>query len=113
MNIAGHGYGDLGGQLPAIVERARQDKDWQEALGRLGYRRVKRAYFRQMRRSPRDEVFYGVEHLYHWPTMEYVRVWLKSEKKRMVSKVRWTFMAAMLATIAGALTFTAALSVLR
>jgi hypothetical protein len=45
--------------------------------------------------------------------MEFVRAWLKAEKKRMMVKVRWTFMAAMLATIAGALTFTAALSVLR
>ena len=113
MNIAGDGYGDLGDPLPAIVERARQDKDWQQALARLGYRRVKQVYARQMRRSPKEETFYGVEHLNHWPTMEFVRTWLKAEKKRMVSKVRWTFMAAMLATIAGALTFTAALTVLR
>jgi chromatin segregation and condensation protein Rec8/ScpA/Scc1 (kleisin family) len=118
MNIAGHGYGDLGGTLPsetlpAIVERARLDKEWQEALNRVGYRRVKQAYARQMRKSPKDEVFYGLEHLRQWPTMEFVRVWLRAEKKRTVAKVRWTFMAAMLATIAGALTFTAALSVFR
>jgi hypothetical protein len=113
MNIAGHGFGDLGDSLPAIVERARLDREWQDALARFGYRRVKQAYARQMRKSPKDEIFYGVEHLRYWPTMEFVRAWLKSEKKHMVSKVRWTFMAAMLATIAGALTFTAALSVLR
>jgi hypothetical protein len=118
MNIAGHGYGDLGdflpaGSLPAIVERARLDKEWHDALARFGYRKVKHAYARQMRKSPKDEVFYGVEHLKRWPTMEFVRVWLKSEKKRMASKVRWTFVAAMLATIACALTFTAALSVFR
>ena len=113
MSIAGHGYGDFGGPFPAIVERARLDKEWQEALTRFGYRRVKLAYARQMRKSPRDEIFHGVEHLNHWPTMEFVRAWLKAEKKRMMVKMRWTFMAAMLATIAGALTFTAALSVLR
>jgi hypothetical protein len=113
MNIAGHGYGELGAPFPAIVERARLDREWHEALGHLGYRRVKQAYARQMRQSPKDTVFYGVQHLNHWPTVEFVRAWLKSEKKRRVAKVRWTFVAAMLATIAGALTFTAALSVLR
>jgi hypothetical protein len=113
MNIASHGYGDLGGSLPAIVERARQDKEWHSALARIGYRGVKVAYARQVRQSPKDEVFYGIEHLNLWPTMEFVRFWLKSEKKRKVAKVRWTFVAAMLATITGVLTFTAALSVLR
>ena len=54
MSIAGHGYGDFGGPFPAIVERARLDKEWQEALTRFGYRRVKHAYARQMRKSPKD-----------------------------------------------------------
>ena len=84
MSIAGHGYGDFGGPFPAIVERARLDKEWQEALTRFGYRRVKLAYARQMRKSPKDEIFYGVEHLNNWPTMEFVRAWLKAEKKRMM-----------------------------
>src|SRR5262245_23495179 len=113
MNIASHGYSDLGDSLPAIVERARQDRDWHNALARIGYRRVKEAYAKQVRDSPKDDVFYGMQHLNLWPTMEFVRVWLKSEKKRLVAKVRWTFVAAMLATITGVLTFTAALSVLR
>ncbi len=113
MNIASHGYGDLGGSLPAIVERARQDKEWHDALSRFGYRRVRDAYAKQARETPQDEVFYGIEHLNHWPTMEFVRAWMKVEKKRKVAKVRWTFVGAMLATIAGVLTFTAALSILR
>jgi hypothetical protein len=113
MNIAGHSDSDLGGALPAIVERARQDKHWHGALARLGYRRVKDAYAQQVRDLPLEDIFHGCRHLNHWPTMEYVRGWLKLEKKRLNSKVRWTFMAAMLATIAGVLTFTAALTVLR
>ena len=113
MNIASHGFGDLGGSLPAIVERARQDKEWHGALARFGYRRVKEAYAKQVRETPQAEVFYGIEHLNQWPTMEFVRAWMKVEKKRKVAKVRWTFVGAMLATIAGVLTFTAALSVLR
>jgi hypothetical protein len=113
MNIAGQDFGDLGGSLPAIVERARQDKDWHNGLARLGYRRVREAYAKQVREIPQDEAFYGIEHLNQWPTMEFVRAWMKLEKKRKVAKVRWTFVGAMLATIAGVLTFTAALSVLR
>jgi hypothetical protein len=113
MNIAGHGLDDLGGSLPAIVERARQDKVWHDALSRFGYRRVKDAYAKQSRDSPHVEIFYGIEHLSHWPTMEFVRAWMKEEKRRKMAKVRWTFLGAMLATIAGVLTFTAALSVLR
>jgi hypothetical protein len=102
---------DVDGSLPAFVERAQQDAQWQAALARFGYRRVRKAYVRQMRRSPKVEVFYGIEHLNHWPTMDFVRDWLKTEKRRVVARVRWTFVAAMLATIVAVLTFTATLSV--
>jgi hypothetical protein len=44
--------------------------------------------------------------------MDFVRTWLKGEKKRAAARVRWTFMVAMLATIAAVLAFTFALSVL-
>ena len=54
MNIASHGYGDLGGSLPAIVERARQDKEWHDALSRFGYRRVRDAYAKQARETPQE-----------------------------------------------------------
>jgi hypothetical protein len=114
MDIASHGQGALGAadSLPAFVERAQQDAQWQAALARVGYRRVKVAYARQMREAPQVEIFYGVEHVRHWPTMDFVRTWLKGEKKRAAARVRWTFMVAMLATIAAVLAFTFALSVL-
>jgi hypothetical protein len=114
MSIASPGYEVPGsGSLPAFVERAQQDKQWEEALASVGYRRVKAAYARQMRDSPQVEIFYGVEHLRRWPTMEFVRGWLKAEKKRILARLRWTFMGAMLATVTAVLTFTAALSVMR
>jgi hypothetical protein len=114
MDIASRGHGTLGAadSLPAFVERAQQDAQWQAALARVGYRQVKAAYARQMREAPRAEIFYGVEHLRHWPTMDFVRTWLKGEKKRAMAHVRWTFMAAMLATITAVLAFTIALTVL-
>jgi hypothetical protein len=114
MSIASQGYGSPdGGSLPAFVERAQQDAQWQATLARMGYRRVKAAYARQMRDMPKVEVFYGAEHLQQWPTMEFVRTWLKSEKRRIMARVSWTFVSVMLATIVAGLTFTAALSVLR
>jgi hypothetical protein len=114
MSIASQGYGLPGNSsLPAFVERAQQDAQWQSTLTRMGYRRVKAAYARQMRDLPKAEVFYGAEHLQQWPTMDFVRAWLKSEKRRLMARVRWTFVSAMLATIVAGLTFTAALFVLR
>jgi hypothetical protein len=113
MNIASHGYDEAGGVLPAFVERAQQDAQWEAALDRLGYRRVKAAYATQMRESPQVEIFYGLQHFNHWPTMEFVRGWLKAEKKRVMARMRWTFVAAMLATILAGVSFMAALSVFR
>jgi hypothetical protein len=115
MSVAGHSHGmpDVDGPLPAFVERAQQDAQWQAALARAGYRRVKAAYARQLRKMPKVEIFYGIEHLQHWPTMEFVRDWLKAEKRRGMGRVRWTFMAAMLATIVAVATFWVAVTVMR
>ncbi|MBO0765458.1 MAG: hypothetical protein J2P50_12835 [Hyphomicrobiaceae bacterium] len=112
MSIAVSGFGDGDGSLPAFVERAQQDVQWQAALRRVGYRKVRAAYARQMRNSPHVEIFWGIGHLNHWPTMEFVRVWLKAEKKRVMARVRLTFMSAMLATILAGMAFMAALSML-
>jgi hypothetical protein len=111
MSFISPGYEEPGadGALPAFVERAQQDVQWQAALSRFGYRRVKAAYARQMRESPKAEIFFGIQHLNLYPTMEFVRTWMKSEKKRALQRVRWTFVAAMLVTIASALVFTFAL----
>ena len=75
-------------------------------MTRLGYRRVKEAYAQQVRESPRAVIFFGAEHLNHWPTMEFVRAWMKLEKKRALQRLRWTFLGAMFATIVAVITFT-------
>jgi hypothetical protein len=99
--------------LPAFVERAQQNAQWQAALARIGYRRVRAAFARQLRQSPRVEIFYGIEQLGLWPTMDFVRDWLKAEKRHRVGRVRWTFVGAMLVTIAAVLSVAAALGVWR
>jgi len=83
------------------------------ALARIGYRKVKAVYARQLRDALDTDRFYGLQQQNLWPTMDFVRDWLKTEKKRVVARVRWTFVGAMLATIAGVLTFAAVLSVFR
>ena len=102
---------DVEGPLPAFVERAQQDALCRAALARIGYRRVKAACARQVREAPDSDIFHGLQHQNLWPSMDFVRAWLKTEKKRKLARVRWTFVAAMLATIVTVLTFTAALSV--
>lgn len=111
MSIASRAYDnpDADGSLPAFVERAQIDAQWQAGLARVGYRRIKTAYARQMREAPNDEVFRGLEPINIWPTMEFVRAWLKMEKRHVMARLRWTFACAMLATIVAVLTFMAAL----
>lgn len=115
MSVASHSRGmpDIDGSLPAFVERAQQDVQWRAALARAGYRRVRAAFARQLRESPKVEIFYGIENLNQWPTMDFVRDWLRAEKRRVVARVRWTFVGAMLATIVAVLAVTAALTVWR
>jgi hypothetical protein len=101
---------DAGGELPAFVERAREDARCRAVLARMGYRRVKRLHARQPRSASGSDLFRGLEDEMLWPTIDMVGDWLKEEKKRTGSHVRWTFFAAMLVTIAIALTFTAGLT---
>jgi hypothetical protein len=107
MSTAGHGYGGLEADepLPAILERAQQDRLWQLALGQLGYRQVRAAFAQQLRDQPRAEVFLGVKHLNHYPTMDFVRAWMKTQRMRALKRLRWTFLGAMLATIVAVVTF--------
>ena len=107
MSIAGHGYHTPGADepLPAILERAQQDRQWQIALAKLGYRQVKAAYQQQLREAPRSEIFVGVQHLNQHPPMEFVRTWMKAQRRRMLKRLRWTFLGTMLATIVATITF--------
>jgi len=114
MSLAGHGdlMLDVRGSLPAFVERAQEDARFRHALGRLGYRKVKSAYARQLRAAPDADTFHGLERELLWPPMDFVRDWLKAEKKRIRARVRWTFVGAMLLTIVVGLVFAATFSAL-
>lgn len=114
MNVASHSH-DLqspGGSLPAFVERARDDAQCRAELARMGYSKVKAAFAAQMRDNADAALFRGLERENLQPTMDLVREWLKAERKRNFTNVRWTFLGAMLATIVTGLVFAAALSLL-
>ena len=102
----------VGSALPAFVERAREDAQCRAALARIGYRKVKAAYAEQLRSDAHSDTFWGLERENLSPPMEMVRDWLKAERKRNISGVRWTFFGAMLATIITGLVFAAAVSIL-
>ncbi len=110
MSTAGRGYAgpEADEPLPAILERAQQDRQWQIALAKVGYRQVRAAYAQQLRESPKAEVFFGVKHLNHYPTMDFVRSWMKTQRMRALKRLSWTFLGTMLATIVAAITFAVA-----
>jgi hypothetical protein len=114
MSVASHSdhHLDAGGSLPAFVERAQEDARCSQALSRLGYRRVKAAYALQIREARDTDTFYGLERDHLWPTMDFVRDWLKAEKRRVWSRARRPFLAAMLVTIVAGLGFVGAFLVL-
>jgi hypothetical protein len=97
-------------ELPAIVVKAQEDARCQRALARLGYAKVRSEYARH--RRERRDLFLSLDPEFLWPTMDFVRAWLKAEKKRLMARMRWTFVSAMLATIIAGLAFMAALSIL-
>jgi hypothetical protein len=109
MSVASHSDELLGvgRSLPAFVERAQADARCRTALGQLGYRKVKTAYARQLRAVDTDR-FHGLGREELWPTMDFVRDWMRAEKKRTRARVRRTFLGAMLVTIVAGLAFAAA-----
>jgi hypothetical protein len=45
------------------------------------------------------DVFEDLGHEGLWPTVDFVRHWLKVERRRVVAQAQWSFVVAMLATI--------------
>ena len=72
----------------------------------LGYSQVRTAYTQH--RQEGLEVFEalgGQDRLR--PPIDFVRDWLKDERRRIIEQVRWLFVVTMLATILAGLTFAA------
>jgi hypothetical protein len=112
MSLASHSdrMAEVGGSLPAFVERAKEDAFCRAQLARFGYSKVKATYTRQQRSSARDaDRLLGLGNLS--PPMDLVRDWLQTERKRILARVRWTFLGAMLGTIIAGLAFAAAFSI--
>lgn len=96
--------------LPAIVVKAQEDALSRLGLARLGYAHVRSEYARQKREG--NATFEGLGGESLWPTMDFVRDWLKEERKRIVAQARWPFLATMLATIVAGLAFAAVAAIL-
>jgi len=96
--------------LPLIVVKVEEGARSRLALKRLGYFKVLSAYLRY-KRDGRDTFHsFGADHL--WPTMDFVRVWLKEERGQLIVQHRWVFLLTLLATLAAGLTFVGAIAVL-
>jgi hypothetical protein len=91
--------------LPAIVVKAQEDALCRLALARLGYSKVRSEYARHKRNGA--DAFAGLGHEALWPTMDFVRDWLKEERRRIVARAKWPFLVTMLVTIVGGLAFAA------
>lgn len=89
--------------LPAIVVKAQEDARCRLALARLGYSKVRSEYATHKREG--KDTFAGLGREGLWPTMEFVRDWLKEERSRIVARARWPFLVTMLATIVAGLAF--------
>jgi hypothetical protein len=96
--------------LPAIITRAQEQARCRQALARLGYRKVRSEYVRH--RQLRRDSFGAIAHAELWPTMDFVRAWLKDERRRILLHVRSTFLAVMLTTIVTGVAFVIALVLL-
>jgi hypothetical protein len=96
--------------LPAIITRAQDEARCRLVLARLGYRKVRAEYVRH--RQQRRDTFLAIAHAELWPTMDFVRAWLKDERRRILAHVRSTFLAVMLATIVTGVAFVIALVLL-
>jgi hypothetical protein len=51
------------------------------------------------------EVFEDLGHERLWPTADFVRDWLKEERRYVVARAQWSFVVAMLATILAGFVF--------
>ena len=96
--------------MPAIITRAQDEARCRLALARLGYRKVRAEYVRN--RQQRRDTFGAIAHAELWPTMDFVRAWLKDERRRILLHARSTFLAVMLTTIVTGVAFVIALVLL-
>ena len=97
--------------FPSFVRRAQDDVQWRKALAQLGYSQVRAAYAQHRQEGLQAfEALGGQDRLR--PPLDFVRDWLKDERRRIFEQVRWLFVVTMLATIIAGLTFAATIQFL-
>src|SRR5262245_15498138 len=109
-NLQAEGLSSADASLPAIAVGAHGDARCRQLLARLGYARVRSEYLRH--RRDRKETFASLGRESLWPTTDFVRDWLKEERRRILSRARWPFIMAMLVTIVAGLAFAAVTAIL-
>jgi hypothetical protein len=97
-------------ELPAIIVRAQDELRCTRALSRLGYRKVRAEYARH-RRFGRG-TFLALADAGLWPSMEFVRAWLRAERRRILARTVSSFLVALLVTIIAGLAFAGTLAFL-
>ena len=98
-------------EFPSFVRRAQDDVQWRKALAKLGYSQVRAAYAQHRQEGLQAfEALGGQDRLR--PPLDFVRDWLKDERRRIFEQVRWLFVVTMLATIIAGLTFAATIQFL-
>ena len=99
-----------GNYLPLIVAKVEADARARSALKQMGFRSVLHAYLRYKREGRDTFHAFGAEHL--WPTMDFVRDWLKQEGRQLVARHGWVFLLSLTATVIAGLAFMGALVLL-
>jgi hypothetical protein len=94
--------------LPLILARAEEEARSRLALKRMGYLKVRSAYLRYKRDGKETFHAFGAEHL--WPTMDFVRDWLRQERRRLIVQSRPVFLLALFATLVVGLAFLGAMA---
>jgi hypothetical protein len=96
--------------MPLLVAKLEEDARSREALMRIGYLKALAAYLRHKRNG--DDTFgpLGGDRLQ--PTMEFVRDWLKEQRRRVISRYRTTFLLSLCATLAAGVAFLGTLMLL-
>jgi hypothetical protein len=94
--------------LPLILAKAEEERRSRLALKRMGYLKVRSAYLRYKRDGKETFHAFGAEHL--WPTMDFVRDWLRQERRRLIAQAQPVFLVSLLATLAVGFAFWVALA---
>jgi hypothetical protein len=98
------------GGLPAIILRAQAEQHCTHALARLGYRAVRAEYTRHRRAG--HGTFGAVADVGLRPSMDFVRAWLRRERRRILASTLSSFLFAMLMTLIAGLAFAGVLAFL-